>query len=106
MHRVGSQPKQPAGLVSEPSKFAKAVWVKIRLCAAGIVLVPQSAKCCPPMSTLTVTPVSGLAEVLSMRRALASQPPLLLSGAPTKTVLGEPIHGLGNGHDVTWWVST
>ena len=95
VHRVGSQPRQPAGLVSEPSKFAKPVWVRMRLCPAGIVCVPQSAKCRLPMSTVTVTPVSAAPEVLSTRMALESHPPLALSGWPTKTTLGEPCHGIG-----------
>ncbi len=83
--------------MSDPSKFSKAVCAKISRDPAGMVLVPHSAKCLEPMSTVTTTPLIEVLLRLSIRSALVSQPPLELSDTPTNTTLEEPFHGLGFG---------
>ena len=81
--------------MSEPSKFSKPVWARIRFCPAGIVCAFQRPKWLEPMSTVTSTPLSAVVPLFVIITALVSQPPLELSGVPTKTAPAEPCHGLG-----------
>ena len=47
------------------------------------------------MSTVTVTPLSGPLPRFVTITPAESQPPLELSGVPTKTVFAAPLHGAG-----------